>query len=449
MTIFSILFFTLPLFSFAQTSEISGEAKDWSGYEVRIERILDPISRQTQVLNSDTVDEKGHFKLEFQVNETEQVQIAVRRYTAPIYAEPGAKYQITVPPLPDAQLIRTWKPGSIEYIFTDLSENDINFRISDFDRAFYQFYVDHTPLVGSPAIRKHIREFADSASTPNRNFSGVYTHYSIGEMKLSNGFPREKVYQEYLEDGKIYLRNPAWYAFFNLFYADYFSEYDVRFGGESFPNRMKKGLSFQDLDSLLQRDDFLKNDTLRRLVMLNSIATSINDRNYPREVLLAYMDTASAHPVGNSDGKIAGRLLDKYQTQIQGPVFDPERFEERPQLEEKPTLLIITAPWSSESHREKSLLSDLYEKYSEIFQVIEVEIEGGAEENEAPWTVIHPQNTAQFMERYQVYSIPEFYWMENGLVSDWEIKHPSEGLEEKLYELQSIKRDSEKFRIGQ
>ena len=58
----------------------------------------------------------------------------------------------------------------------------------------------------------------------------------------------------------------------------YFDQYDVRFGGESLVNRLRKGLTYQDLDSLLLRDDFLQREEIRQWVILKSI----NEEDIPK-----------------------------------------------------------------------------------------------------------------------------------------------------------------------
>ncbi len=278
----------------------------------------------------------------------------------------------------------------------------------------------------------------------------TYIVYSLAKMKLNAGLSKRDLYREYLQDRPIRLENPAYHEFFDLFYADYFESYALKFRGESLSNRLRKGLSPSELDTLMSKDDFLHNDTLRRLVMLKSSLESFYAKNFPKSPLVDIVQFVDETAETRETREIAQRILQrmKWRRQELMPMLDEVGFDSLSLDTSRAVVVVISAPWSKSSQKENATLRSLVERYGELFDVVEISIEGT--KSLSSWPVAVPKDTYGFLEKHGIYSIPTFYYRAPGESDELlVIQNPSEGLESRLYALQVKREQRSRIKVGQ
>jgi thiol-disulfide isomerase/thioredoxin len=207
------------------------------------------------------------------------------------------------------------------------------------------------------------------------------------------------------------------------------------------------------MDSLLLKDDFLQSSDLRYAVILNAINASAYDHRYSRSKLLELLGQMAKNPaVNDSLHALAERIKLKLSNSGIDLTFSSLNLDFEADTAQ-PTLVFITAPWSTAAKKEAMVLERLLEKYPEIFQVLEIEIAEGAPGSQRPvypWQVLRPADLAYIMDAFEVYSIPQFIWVnKNGIVEMLHTPAPSDGLEGILYKRKVTLENKNRIKVGQ
>lgn len=451
----AILFFLFCLSANAQKAEIEGIAEQWAGKEIRLLIENDPITKTFRQVDATTIAPDGSFKLTVDTNQTALYWLAVKRFKSPVYLSPGTVYPITILPVPENILVDTWQNGSFEYAFLSLDTTDVNKVLADFDTKYYDFYLDNAQFIGSSQLKRRVAAFAESLTLDSSStFIYNYQTYTLAEMKLSSGFKKSDLYQEYLKDKPVQLQNIAWFGFFNLFYTDYFQSYDLKFGGATIANRLKTGLPADSVTILLEKDDFLQNDTIRQLVLLKSVAEVYSNAAYPLEKLREAVRLVAQNPASPSVGLIANRLAIKMNNTVIGEsliiISKKWNREYGPSQNSLPTVVMVSSEGSTASEKEALVLKSLYEKYKDIVHFAEIRISDGSKPVDRPWQVYHPQDNMAFLDHFNIYGFPLFVWVDgDGIIREIGIEKPSDGLESRLFKIQTDADNRNRIKVGQ
>lgn len=455
---FKILFVLLIAFSTvrAQNSVIQGNIPLLPGKEVRLIEVVDPISRTEIVLDMDTVDRQGRFELKTNMDEYEALIVAVNRYKAPVYLGPGDSLALEFSSEPKYKLAKSWLKGNIEYAFAKTDNEGINREISRFDGAYYFFFIQNAQLIGTSSIKEKILEFESEFIAPDsaHPFIQVYTRYSVAEMKLSNGFNRTKVFEEYIANDEIHLSNPAWVSFFDSFYADYFNEYDNRFRGAALYNQINSGISVDSFKSLLNRDPFLERPDIQQLVLLKSIAESYGSTKFKKTPLRKILDAIIQSPESEEIQTSANNLKNKWEKLDQKTSLSQIRDEYAQRLkvysDSVPTLLITSLSGGPQLLKEIAVIEDLLARYPDLFRVVELHLGINYSSRSRVWPMVMVDKNYEYLSEFQIYSIPHFMWFDRSNKLELNpATTPSEGLEELLYKIQAKRDQRDKIKVGQ
>jgi len=454
---FRILFLLLlaSISSQAQNAFIRGNVSLLPGREVRLLSISDPISKTENTLDIDTLNTEGDFELQAELDKYKSLIIAINRYKAPIYIGPADSLGLQFSSEQKYKLADSWLKGSFDYVFTQTDAHGVNKEISRFDGAYYFFFIQNARFIGTSELKNKISDFEKEFAVPDtaHPFLRVYTKYSIAEMKLSNGFNKKKVFEEYLAEDSLHVFNPAWFSFFENFYADYFSAYDNRFGGVALYNQLNTGISLDSLNTLLDEDEYLKRRDIRQLVILNSIAEAYSAKKYKKqpleEILKAIMKSPDSELISNIANNLNAKwrkLNDKIKLEYLKNEYAQGLKINKNSL---PTLLITSLSGGPQLYKEIAVIEDLQKRYPGIFNVVELHLGVNVSSRSRTWPMVMLDKNYEFLSDFQIYSIPHFMWFDSSNRLELNpVTKPSEGLEEMLYKLKSEKERENKIRIG-
>ncbi len=450
MTSFKFRFFLLllPFSAFGQNVNISGDSPELAGFSIVAGRYENPISGKFIELDEDTVNAEGQFQLSFDTKEIDKIWLMVNRFSAPIFVMPDRDYSIKISPSREFVLIPAWRPGSFEYFFTDPDTSDINAEIIDFDQSYYSFFNQNAQLLGTPALRKKVKEFESENDLIEEGFLADYIRYSIAEMKLMAGFAKNELFQLYIENEELKFSNPSYYSFFNAFYANYFDRYDVTFGGASISNRLANKLGYEELDSLFLRDDFLQRDDIRQWVMLKSIKESIYLKNYSGDKLAAILNEIEMNAHSESIKQAAQNIRTDYLNATSNDFFEIVTEAAELLSDSLPTFIVVTLNETTEWKRESSFLGSLQQEYGDYFQILELfpDEERQIEDGRISLRIKSPR---QLMSQLDIYQLPWYGWLSKSGELTRNINKPSEGLEERLYSIRAKALQEQKIKVGQ
>jgi hypothetical protein len=268
-------------------------------------------------------------------------------------------------------------------------------------------------------------------------------------MKLSAGFPKNELYTTYLKDEYLHWENPAYRIFFEKFYGDYFDQYDIRFGGESLVNRLRKGLTYQELDSLLLEDDFLQREDLRQWVILKSINENLYGKKYPIASLLSLLEELDQLAANEKLKHSISEVRERYRKTSENILLSELPLIHLPDSTGKPSILAIGHLESKEFIKELSLVESMKDEYGKYFAVIPVFLSSNPNRG-VPENLTTTSNEYELMNRLGIYSLPWYGWVNrNGELMERDMQKPSMGLEERLYRIRAKKMEEEKIKIGQ
>ncbi|MEM9052629.1 MAG: hypothetical protein AAGC47_11295 [Bacteroidota bacterium] len=440
-------FLLFPTFLLGQ-AKITGTCPDWIGQVVDLSYTTNPISGSKILLDVDTVDASGQFELVSELDEIQQVWIRINRFKANLFVEPKSNYFLEIPSSPEFPLIAQWRPGNFEYIFIDLNPNDVSAQIIEFDEAYFTFFSNNARFMGTQTMKNKVKEFEAELTTSESEFVKNYVDYSLAEMKLTAGFPRNELFQSHVEAKPLDYSNPAFYSFFSVFYSDAFDRYDARSGEPSLANQSRSGLSYSKLDSVLSEDEFLNDKELRQWVMIKSIKDCLYLNSYSGENFSEILTEIEKAAANVNIATAAKEIREDYASKT-----NPEILSLLPQLKEKeildkPTLLVVSSPESLERKREASVINSLTKTYGEFFNVAEVSL-GVKSPTETKWPILKASSEEEFMDKLAIYRIPWYGWIETDGSIELDIQKPSLKLEERLFSIRAKEREKNKIKVGQ
>lgn len=448
---FSVLMAQVAL---SQSSTIEGSAKHWAGKEVSLSVCTDYITNTYAAANQTTINEDGSFTLKLETTETTAAWVLVNRWRAPIYLEPGKTYQISLVQTDESVLVDTWQNGFFDYDFIDLKPDDLNAKLSKFDGEFFNFYLDNAQFIGTSRMKTLVNDFAlQHEDSTWRGAESEYKNYAIAEMKLSTGMKRDVLFETYLSDTSRYYSSEAWYRFFEIFFTDYFQNFDSKHNGMSISNRLRKEISADSLDVLLMSDDFLQNDYTRQLVTLNAIAEVGASNLYNRKQLSEIVAWIGNHAINNQVKRTSDFLIKKLADNQNQEHFEKltENWIPKVTTEDdgKYTLVMIGDSQNKESQKEAMVLNGLLEKYGETFKVVELDVNSKSGVKPEMTDTYSVKSVGAFLDRYRIYGIPHFMWFDaQGKILESDLEKPSMGLEKRLYKIKTDKRESQRIKVG-
>ena len=213
------------------------------------------------------------------------------------------------------------------------------------------------------------------------------------------------------------------------------------------------GLPADSIDVLFAKDDFMKYEPIRQLVILKSVSEVYSNAAYPIEKLREIVRLIAQNPSTPILGEVAGRLYAKMENTLIGSEltaissnWEPEYISESDTL---PTILMVSSE-AIASEKEALVLKSLHEKYSDFVHFAELRISDVKNPVNRPWTVYHPKDKIQFLDFFNIYGFPHFIWVDgNGIIRENGIEKPSDGLETRMFRIKTDADNKNRIKIGQ
>ena len=210
---FFILLFALSFGNLSgQIVTIHGQATDYAGKELIFYTFPEPISHQSQKLAETKVGADGVFNLTFTVDQSIEIYADLEKFRGTMVVEPGAQYQITLPPFS----LRTSQETASPYFEPELfwlgikgvKSTDLNFLVRAFLTDYNKELTIHTRDLyqkkSADTVKAIIARLDKSYPTGNNYYLNTLKIYSFAEAEhIVNQPDKEYVSQKYLQS-KIY-----------------------------------------------------------------------------------------------------------------------------------------------------------------------------------------------------------------------------------------------------
>jgi hypothetical protein len=268
------------LFSFfgrGQNVSIKGMAHPWyAGKVIQLSVAGDYITNLPRLLTSDTIAEDGSFGLFTHADYTHPVELKVRNVTARLYVEAGGQYSVTLPE--PSEKVEQFKDvdHSISLSVFSADNQELNVLIFDYERLYNSLFI---PAESRFLSRLLMFRLADSLQKlcdarykdVNNAFFRSYVRYSIASINASVSRGESFLVNEYILRRPLLYDHSEYMRFFNACFRGYLNAVASHFKGESMYQIINVKGDLPGLHALLKQDEFLKNDTLRELVILSNL----------------------------------------------------------------------------------------------------------------------------------------------------------------------------------
>ena len=221
------LFASLSLFA----SEITGVAPSYVGKKLVLSTSNDGWGATKEILDTCTVAEDGSFSLQVKNSETIQAQLDLGYYTGIIYVEKGKNYSINLPERKDVSAREKsnpyFKPQTLLLSFNNLSQDDINIKIADFEDCFDSIWVDINKNIVTPERIDSAMNILDEKFPSENQFFSEYKHYRYALLvNLYSPLSPKLAIKTFFLPYKVKYNQPAfWESFEAIFTGFNMSDY--------------------------------------------------------------------------------------------------------------------------------------------------------------------------------------------------------------------------------
>lgn len=272
-----ILFFLVLIsikINYAQQSFIEGNAGFYKGKEISLFSYSDLITNTLVKESSDTIDEKGLFKLTAHVSKPACFQLRIDNKVAKLYMLTLFKYGVTFPAPDTLNYHNPTTDESIDLIIHGDS-TELNARIIDFNEQFDEFWKKSYVYFVTKKLHGKLDSFQlkmiNRYKNVKSNYLKNYITYTFALIDNNTGRHRNQIASRYLINQPIEYHNYEYMDFFNQFFKQYLQSLSSGKLGNNLISIINEEASAKSLNQLLKNDAWLQNDSLRELVMIKGL----------------------------------------------------------------------------------------------------------------------------------------------------------------------------------
>ena len=428
-TLFTLLFLSLLAVNASGIVTIKGQAKSYEFKEIGVWVSSDHISGMQKKITYSVIDSAGNFLLEFNVKEITYITLKIEKHISSMYAEPGASYEVIISP-PDST---TYQNPNIEHdvkLSIKLnSKTEINALTMDYDKRFddflsveYKSFVSRTPQPKIDSFKTAMKEFYSTVKNP---FFTHYITYTIASLEEKTKASEKKLYAAYLEGKPVEYNNPEYMNFFNTFYKQKLQTFALSKEGAPLNFQVNDRGSFAGAMEVLKRDPFLKNDTIRELVLLKGLRESYHTASFKPGSISAMLKQASEESRIAEHRQIAENILSSFSRLKPGtaaPFFElPDKTGMTHSIDElrnkKYIYLMFFDADCSSCLQQMKVIPSLKKIYGEQISFVSVftgksnaELKDFSGKNpKYDWLFLYDNSNGKLKSSYEIRSLPAYF----------------------------------------
>jgi len=290
---------------------LKGVAKEYAGYHLVLQKIINPISLEKASIVTFKVDEKGEFNQTFELHKITHANLDLGKYNASIFLEPGKTYELVLPPFKprtDADRFNPYYvPEEVVLGIANEESGGLNQKASSFDRSLNEQYNANAVRIfsrGNKKLAEEIMEKLDSIYPAKKDsYFQLYKQYAYGELRLLAYKRQKNVVIHSTMKGDLKLQVPSFIKAFNTLYKNFFSNYFGTDQGENLRDTYSKNASFDSLVKVFLLDTIYAKRELAELVLLKGLYDAFYSGRYEQEQIIKLLKQASetAYTLTNKD----------------------------------------------------------------------------------------------------------------------------------------------------
>src|SRR6185295_2900769 len=159
-------------------------------------------------------------------------------------------------------------------------------------------------------------------SVVKNSYLNTYVDYSIASLEEKTKESEKKLFSTYLDGKPIQYNNLEFMHFFNAFFKQKLYAFSLTKSGDPVVFQINDRGSFPGAMAVLQRDPFLKNDTLRELVLLKGLYESYYDNSFKKSSIIAILQQITEDSKIHEHQQIATNILNSF-SRLKPGLFAP------------------------------------------------------------------------------------------------------------------------------
>ena len=314
----STVLLLLPGFLFAKsdTATVFGIAPGRDGNVIGVYLVDDFITMTERKLGEGIVGDSGKFSLQFELPEVSQVTLRCKGVHGFVYAEPGRKTEVI---FPDRDVKNQVNPNvdykvPVEVYIED--STDMNYLADDFNTRFEKFWGQNFMYFVAKDSLSSFDRFHEQMKANYKWVKNPYFYpwmeYYFASIEDGTFHSQVRTANKYIVGQRIYYNNSEYGEFFNNFFKDYLYKWSVRKEGEGINFAINQMVSYDSLLGSMKKIPWLKNDTLRELVMLKGLFEVYDNPAFNPRNVLAVAQQASVQSKIAQHRRIARNIVEFY-----------------------------------------------------------------------------------------------------------------------------------------
>jgi peroxiredoxin len=443
--------------SSSQNVILHGNAPSYANSEIVFKRYTDLITKMEEDIGKCLVDDKGDFKITFNVGRITFVFAHLGIYKAFLYVEPNKSYEIILPErtdkIPEEELNPYFIESRIQLGIANVKEGDLNFAIRMFNDAYTPYYNKHIinfiNKEDFSELNADIERIEKPFAHSDNRFFNSYRKYRYGLLKhLAYQQKARSVSDEYFRNQPVQFYNPAYMELFNQVYDKYFVFFGRTNKGEKIYDDINIMKSYAELRKTIAEDDVFSNDTIIELVIIKGIYDEFYDDNFSRSGLLSILDTLISN-TNIEQHKLLGENIRAKITRLL-PGYYPPAFElydsdsnivRLSDFRGRYVYLNFCTAQSYTCLSEFELLKSIYERHKERLEIITISVDpiqniskNFLKNRNWNWKFLFYGNNPEIIEEYDIRAYPTYYLIgPDGKLIYSPSPSPAEDFESMLY----------------
>ncbi|MBN1651488.1 MAG: redoxin domain-containing protein [Bacteroidales bacterium] len=322
---FKQLFFTgffLFAFIFAQAlpTSIRGSALEGKGMFVRLTTYTDRISFEEEILAISEIDEKGHFKLDFDLETIHEVYLKIGNQSFSFFAEAGKNIELTIEQIEIPPKSALSNQKRLRVIWTN--GNALNEAIDNFNYTLSIFLEKNFIALYKYRDSKLLQDFALEIDTKLKNTSSLnaderiyfehYIAYQLADLKLAARINSNLALGNACFKNKNVLYNqPNYMTFFHHYFNQYFLSGKRNTNYNELVALIQSGSRIHKLLDYIGQDDVLEQERLREFVLLFALKEIYYSKDFKQEQIQALIKEIADKSAFVEHKKTASAILDQ------------------------------------------------------------------------------------------------------------------------------------------
>jgi peroxiredoxin len=461
-----ILFiFLSAVSSYAGEVTVYGSAKEYTDKYIIFNTISDQLTNTEKELGRVRVDSFGNFRISLKIEETIQIYIHLGVFRITFYAEPGAEYDLGLPPYQaktEADYLNPYfKEIEVHAFIRNTKPDDLNIIVRMFDDSYGPYYDKFASNIKSKDNPALIDSTIVNIMKP---FKGVKNEYFIQYARYKLAMLRHMAYQfksramseQYFANQPILYQNPAYMELFNQVYDKYFMYFIRTVEGKILDSDINVNRSLNKLKASLQQNNMFKNDSLLELVILKNLYDEFYSDRFSRSALLTIVDTIISNSKLSEHRFIAQNIRTNITRLLAG--YEPPQFTllnsdsipvNLSDLKGKYVYLCFCSCFSYACLKEFDMLERMNSKYSKYLQIVLVsvdpklsELRGFVSKTDYKWMFLHFGLHPEILKEYDIRGYPTYFLIDKqGKLLLSPAPSPFENMELKLFDIMRARGD--------